>query len=615
MYIREKKTKNRKTGAVYVKHQLVESFRSPEGPRQRIIMELGFLSLSKANKQLLAAMLENRLIGQISLFEDKYPDLALIADEAMSHYTFVQSKSDDVHESKQDLVTIDLESAGTMQHRCLGPDLVGHVFWNKLGLDGILAECGFSNKEMALAQAVVVGRLVAPSSDLATWEWLKDRSALLELLPVDLGSVGKDAIYEIADRLIGCKDRIEDGLRMRENELFPNRSTLFLYDLTNTYFEGRCLGNEPACRGHSKDDRFDCPLVTLAVVVDVEGFAITSRIYAGNQAEPKTLEDILEKLYPTPQEPFLFDPGRPTIVMDKGIATKDNLALLKERGYPYLLIERRATEKDYIEEFEQAPVTFESIQDRPNAAPVFVKKIPIPQGVRVLCLSEGREAKEEAMDELKEKRFLEDLERLEKSVRKGTIKVKEKVYERAGRLKERYPRIAPHYDLSFELSEDQTKIVGMSHSKKVSREKKKTLSGCYVIETSHQDLEAEEIWRLYTSLTRVEDAFRALKSELGMRPVYHQNQKRTQGHLWISVLACHILNAIEKTLQQEGDHRSWSSIRQVLTTHQRSTIVFRDEHRQIHHMRVSGIPEKPHKDIYERLKVKDPLKRKHVELK
>jgi transposase len=599
-------------------------------------MELGSdFTLSKQDRKELAAILKERLSGQSSIFSEERPKLAYIADEAMRQYAFLQYQEEAASEV-HDYVSVDVQSLGFQQQRSLGPELVGSAIWDKLGFNEVLAGCRFSERETALAQAVVVGRLVAPASDLATMHWLKERSALVEFLQADLSSVGKDALYEIADKIWDNKERIEEALQAREELLFPGRSRLFLYDLTNTYFEGSCLANNLAKRGHSKEKRNDCPLVTLALVIDESGVPITSRIYGGNQSEPQTLEEILQHVYPETQQGELF---LPTIVMDRGIATKDNVALLKDKGYPFLLIERRNAEKDYIDEFECARATFEEIKDEEGTPKVYVKKLDSGEGARVLCLSDGREEKETAIDALKEKRYLEDLERLEKSVAKGNIKLKEKVFERIGRLQERYPRIAPHYDIFVDEEDnperadneqpvegeksDQDnqgtksrpkKVIGIRHEKKATRQKKQTLSGCYVIETSHKQLSPKEIWKLYMTLTKVEDSFRSLKTELGMRPIFHQNADRTKAHLFISVLAYHLLNIIEKTLQTKGDCRTWASIRDVLSTHQRGTIIFKDEQGRIHQTRLSGTPESPHKEIYDRLDIKDPLKRKYVVL-
>ena len=612
MYIRRTSTQSKKSNTIYVKHQLVESYRGDNGPRQRVIMELSTLTLPKTEWRRLAAILEARLAGQETLLADD-PALVEAADAAMKHYTFVQIKSLEKQQrfDQRDLVTVDMSTIATSEHRSLGPELVGHTFWDRLKMNQILHGCGFSVQEQALAQAVIVARLVAPSSDLATWHWLRQQTALLELLPADCSRTNKDAIYEIADRLLSCKSQIELALRNQEAALFPSQTTLFLYDLTNTYFEGQGKNNELAKRGKSKEKRSDCPLVTLALVVDQRGFPIISRIYSGNQSEPKTLPEILSHLYVT-DEPGLFAQQRPTIVMDRGIATKDNIALLKAEGYPYLVVERRAVEKDYIEEFEQAKETFEPIGTDITAKTVYVKKLPWAEGTRVLCLSTGREQKEQAMDHLKEERFLDDVGRLASSVTKGTIQLKEKVGERIGRLKERYPSVASHYEIALQLDEEQKKVSAVTLTKKESRAKRQTLTGCYVIETSRQDLEAAEIWQLYMTLTQVEEAFRSLKTDLGIRPVYHQQKSRTEGHLFISVLAYHLLICIEKTMDEQNDNRRWSTLRKTLSTHQRSTIILTDDKNQIHHTRVSSTPESFHQDIYQMLDIKDPLKRKHT---
>jgi len=321
------------------------------------------------------------------------------------------------------------------------------------------------------------------------------------LLPVDLSQIGKDPLYEIGDLLLLHKNALEKGLREQEAILFPQERALFLYDLTNTYFEGSAQKNELAHRGKSKEKRSDCPLVVLALVVDSQGLPIYSQIYKGNQSEPETLESILERLYCA--QDSLFKETLPTIVMDRGIATKDNIALLQAKEYPYVVIERRAVEKDYVHEFETAKETFEKISNA-SSGPVYVKKIESETGCRVLCLSEGRERKENAMDSLKEARFLQDLERLKVSIERKNILLVTKVSERMGRIKERYPSIASHYEIILELDEERKKVVKLYWTKKASRKRRSTLTGCYVIETSHRELEAKEIWELYTTLVNPE---------------------------------------------------------------------------------------------------------------
>jgi transposase len=293
--------------------------------------------------------------------------------------------------------------------------------------------------------------------------------------------------------------------------------------------------------------------------------------------------------------------------MDRGIATAKNIALMQTLGFPFIVVERAPKEQEFLSVFETEKDSFERLETSPQQA-IYLRKETSVIGSRVLVLSEGRKAKEDAMDALKEKRFLEDITKLASSVANKNITSIDKVHQRIGRLKQKYPSIAKHYDIDVETANDKASRV--IWSKKVSREQRTILTGCYVIETTHQEFSASEIWRLYTTLTRVEDAFRSLKTDLGVRPVYHQLGERTKGHLFISVLAYHLLICIEQKLLECGDHRSWSTIRKTLSTHARSTVVMTDVNGQIHHIRVSGIPETVHQELYHILDVKDPLKRK-----
>jgi len=384
-----------------------------------------------------------------------------------------------------------------MQSQSLGPELVANTTWDRLGFENILKLCRFSPRQIALAKAVIFGRLIEPSSDLATWRWIANRSVLTELEP-ELANVNKNDIYEIAELLLLHKEYLEKALFANEQVLFPAQKTLFLYDLTNTYFEGQCLQNELAARGRSKEKHSDCPLVTLALVVDYRGFPVLSKIYDGNQSEPGTLEEILTSL--KSDSVGLLGQILPTVVMDRGIATAKNIALLQSSGFPFVVVERAPKEQDYLPIFESEKASFERLETTPDQA-IYLRKEPSEIGSRVLVISEGRKAKEDAMDALKEQRFLEDLERLANSVDKKNLTVIRKVYERIGRIKERYPSIAKHYDIDLESSND--KAIRVFWSKKESRALREVLTGCYVIETIHQELSASEIWRLYTMLNRV----------------------------------------------------------------------------------------------------------------
>jgi len=607
MFIREIVTKNKTTNKKYVKHSLMESVRTPKGPRQRTVMPLGSLELPQSQWKALAACLERKLSGQETLLSED-PTIEAVALMAIDQYKVVEQKREEseVRQEQQQLMTVDVSTLATSHHRSLGPELLVHGAWEQLNMKQILSKCGFSPKEQALTEAVVAARLIDPGSDLGAWRWLTQRTSLTEMLSVNLEDIGKDAIYEIADRLLLSKLQIETALYQEERRQFTKgEPSVYLYDLTNTYFAGQCNNNDLAKRGKSKEKRSDCPLVALALMVDQQGFPVFSQIYKGNQSEPETLEPILQRL--EQDTPPLLAPVKPTLIMDRGIATKDNLALLKEKGYPYTVIERRQAERDFTKEFMSLD-SFSRIGT--EAEPIYVKKIVEEGLTKVLCLSYQRRGKETGIDRLKEGRFLDALQASARSVAKGSLKRKEKVWQRIGRIHEKYPSVAKYYAITTKEAGNDVLSLEWSLKEEV-RSTRETLTGCYVIESTHQELTASEIGQMYMTILQVGSAFRTLKSDLGRPPIHHQNEPRTEGHLFISVLAYHLLNFIELQLRKLGDTRRWSTIRAVLSTHQRSTVILTDSLGKIHHIRLSGTPESAHQDIYRKLDIKQ-LPRKQI---
>ncbi|MGA2081383.1 MAG: IS1634 family transposase [Holophaga sp.] len=488
-------------------------------------MHLGTLDLPRHRWRELASALEVGVTGQLVLFPPE-PDIEALAKSLLAEREIKPRRPPrpvaGAAKDDRKLVPVELASMNTSQSRSLGPELVGHAFYQRLGFPELLAECGLDPYQRDLAEAVIVGRLVAPDSDLGTWQWLRTRTSLPEILASKLESAGKDAVYEIADRLWSHRAPLEAGLRQREHALYPRGETIILYDLTNTHLEGRCLGNALAKRGHSKQKRSDCPLVTLALVVDAQGFPLFSQIYEGNQVEPMTLVDVLKRLQEDGQG--LFQGVKPTLVMDRGIAIKANLELMRQEGYPFLVIQRRDEAKTFEAQFRQAPEGFQESQGRQEGERVWLKKIaPEPEDgktpplARVLCFSQGRAEKERGIDRLKEQRLLEDLEKMRRAIAKGYLKDAPKANQRIGRLLQRYPSVAPRYQITLALGEDPNRVVGVTWERTRQVASRTALQGCYVITTTHLDLDAERIWNLYMGLVRVEAAFKALKSDLGLR--------------------------------------------------------------------------------------------------
>lgn len=262
MFIRESKTKNKKTGKTYIKHSLVESIRTERGPRQRVVMTLGQLSLDRSLWKSLAFALESYLNGEQEI---EHIDMFNLPSDFIEEITFqraainnkrkiladVNGESAENKKPLKMIQEIDVNSLSVVENRSLGSELVANSAWKVLGFETILRECGFNDKEIALAASVIWGRLINPGSDLATWRWLREKSSISDFFDADISRVHKDRIYEISDKLLKHKNTLESKLYQRQSNLFSKGDTVFLFDLTNFYFEGDSKVNESAHRGKS----------------------------------------------------------------------------------------------------------------------------------------------------------------------------------------------------------------------------------------------------------------------------------------------------------------------------------------------------------------------------
>jgi len=453
--------------------------------------------------------------------------------------------------------------------------------------------------------ALIFGRMISPGSERHTIEWFQKRSALQELPGMsDIRKISEDRFYEAADDLYAHKERIEDMLFRKEREYFPHtEATIYLYDLTNTYLEGHGMNNSLAARGHCKSKRYDCPLITLALVVGDDGLPICSQIYKGNQSEPETMELMMQRLYQRlhgSQMPMF----KPTVAMDRGSATKDNIAWLRENGYHYIVIRREDGNEEYRQQFESNRESFEIVSsgrsiygDESN---VYIRKDQTSKDMcRILCISEGKERKERAIYESKGNPYLEDIDSFCKSIKKGTIKNPEKIANKLQRIIGKHGKLSKGYESSLDMVDG--KIIGVTVVEKIA--KQEPLFGCYVIENSHVGMSAEDTWKLYMTLTRVEGAFRSMIESLGVRPDYHQIAERTAVHLFLVVLAYHLLSTIENIMSQQGDTRTWKTLCENMSTLMRGTVTMRDDKGTTYNIRLSGEPEEVHRDIMEKLGV------------
>jgi len=606
MYIKKVRKANKHSKKIYQYLHLVDNVRTEKGPRQRLILNLGTVDIVPEQYKELANCIEALLTGQKQLFSAD-PKIEKQARKAADKIRAKGAQDQPVESPAADYQRVDAASLQAGELRSLGPEHVCHATWQELQLDELLTAQGISARVLPLMKALVIGRLTSPGSERHTWDWVENRSALYELTGRPLRA-SLNSLYRAGDRLFKCKEALEDHLAGREADLFDLPETLCFFDLTNTYFEGQAAANPKARRGHSKEKRSDCKLLTLALVIDAQGFAKYSRLYPGNQVESRTLAQIIESLVRL--RPNLAK-GR-TVIIDAGIATQDNVAFLKEQRFHYIVVHRGRSD------FTPADVDQMQIIQQTERYTLEVKRRQKDNEAFLLCRSTTRQAKDRGIRTRQENLFLERLKHYHDGLgKKGRSQSYPKLIEMIGRLREKYPRASKCYDVEVVAADKPSKSVkakAVVWKKRSSYDCQDKFDGCYVLRTDRLDLSDDQIWKTYVMLTRVESAFRSMKSSLGLRPNFHQIEPRADTHLFISVLAYHILHVIEHKLGQAKDQRSWATIRDILSTHQRVTIEYnvKDQNRiKRHHLRVCSSAEPEHKRIYQSLGlVETPLPKK-----
>lgn len=609
MFIREK-SKTVK-GKKYIQHQLIESIRTPAGPRQQLVLNLGFLDLHPDKWKELANTIESEVHKQPRLFVTD-PQIEKLA----RHYAKVIVREKFNKESERaasdkaadrlgaDYQSVDVNSVSSSEARKIGAEHVILAQMREYKFDKMLKQLGFTDNQLNYAKILIAGRLVNPSSERETARWANEDSAILELLQAKI-NVYDTALHRTAVLLWEHHDKIEQRLSQAAREIFGLKETIILYDLTNTYFEGSKKGSKIANHAKSKDKRDDRPLITLALTLDAQGFPKQSKIYEGNISEPGTLEKMLDELSNVVDG---FNCQK-TIVIDAGIATEDNLEIIKGKQFKYLAVSRK---KSYGDDFWQGSQE-QQIKLSDEKTRLRVKLVTTKKELYLLCHSEAKEAKEKAILERRLKKFEEGLNGINKGLKKKrTHKKYDKIIERIGRLKEKYG-VGSLYDIEVKQQKGvATKIIFTKNPNGKAKEKR---VGEYVIRTNRLDLIEEEISKIHRTLTTVEDSFRSMKSELGLRPNYHKRDDTSTAHIFITVIAYHIIAGILKKLRTNGINYSWRTIRNILSTQVRVTTSFNTQDKATIHIRTTTAPTLKQSEIYSKLGlVEKPLKQVKIKL-
>ena len=510
----------KKDGKRHAYWSLVESYRTAQGPRQRVVAYLGDLD-------------ERGRLG--------VRDAATGASAGRQGDLFKTGPEPrwvevDVHGMR-------VERVGDFGGPWLGLELV-----KRLGLIGFLRRHMPGGREQVpwplMALVLVLGRLCDPSSELRIAEHLYRHSALSDLLGVAADRVNDDRLYRALDQLLPHKAALEAHLKQRLGDLFDLDYDLFLYDVTSTYFEGEAEGNPQARRGYSRDHRPDCKQVCIALVVSRCGMPVGYEVFAGNRHDSTTVHEIVRTMESR------YGRADRIWVMDRGMVSQDNLAFLREGERRYIVGTPRSDLKRYEQALLHGP--WQSVRED-----LEVQFVQGPRGDEtfILCRSAARRRKEQAMHDRFERRIEEGLTKLAARLEAARkVPDRSQVERQIGRLLGRNSRAAGLFDIQVQdVEREGRKGLKVTWRRRSAWRQWASLSeGCYLLRSNVNDWSAADLWRAYIQLTEAESAFRIYKSDLGIRPIWHQKEHRVQAHILVCFLAYVLWKTLAGMCQRAG---------------------------------------------------------------
>jgi transposase len=534
-----------KDGKLHRYWSLVETVRTPDGPRQRTLCYLGELNDSA----------QARWLKTIEVFNEQGESrqLRLFPSE-------VEPPANDPDVAQVVLSKVRLERA-----RQLGPCYLGWELWRRLKLDDFFAGAidtdGADVPWSRVAAILAINRLCAPGSELAVEQRWYPATALGDVLHIEEGRINDTRLYRCLDRILPQKTRLEQHLKQRYGELFAAEFEVMLYDLTSTYVEGAAANNPMMKRGYSRDHRPDCLQLVLALIVNPEGFPCSYEVFNGNRADVTTMEVILRTVERK------YGKARRVWVMDRGIVSEANLAAIRKRDGQYLV----GTPRSQLKEFERhltEKADWEQVREQ-----VQVKLIPAADGQEtfILCQTEGRQQKERAIRNRFATRMEKALDSLKKQVNAGRLKNRDKIHVRIGRILASHPQVADLYEVAVKEASGQLQLVWSA--KEGQQQWRQTREGAYLLRTNLTAATASELWEKYIQLTEVEATFRALKSELSIRPLFHQLETRVKAHVMVAFLGYALWVTLKHLLQRNKSGYSPARALATLMTLQSADIV------------------------------------------
>lgn len=562
MYFKASGRHNPSTGKHDWYYRLVESYRNSDSRVcHRTLLNIGFLDDSQSTPEQLnavARLLTDRYQQKATLFAHENLFAVQWAEELWQRMVKLKRIDPALYDASSRKIDTD-----TMQHsnvRETGAEWMCYNTWQDLKIDDVLRSNGFNEDAIKLAQTQVISRAVYPASELATTRWIQENSAICELTGFSIEKINKDRLYKSALQLFDIKDILEQHLSVRTNELFDIQDKVIIYDLTNTYFEGEKRNSSLARFGRSKEKRSDARLVVLAMVVNVYGFVKYSAIHEGNFADSAGIDDVLNNL-----EQCGGSGEHPrVVVIDAGIATKENLLAIRVKGYHYLCVSRKQL-KDYVYDNDSTVIK----QTRGDKA-ITLRKIQTGShsDYYLEVHSPDKALKESSMKNQFEVRFEDELQKIKLSLhKKGGVKKLGKVHQRLGRLLQKYPSVHRSYDIAVIPDAAKITATDIHWSKNADKEAERLQSlGKYFLCTSLDIASEELLWDTYNTIREVESTFRTLKTDLDLRPIYHKKDRSTMAHLHLGILAYWLVNTIRCKLKRHKINHSWPEIVRIGNT-------------------------------------------------
>jgi len=550
----------RKDGKEHRYFSLVESIRTSRGPQHRTLAYLGELNSTTEAvwRRSIEVLNKDGSTRQLELFASEAPDPV---------------------PSGENVVQVVLDRVRWERPRDFGEIWLARHLWRLLGLDALLESAmpqGYEEiRWHEIAFILAAARMVEPSSELALERDFYPRTALDDVVGIPSEKINKDRLYRGLDVLLPHKEACEEHLKKRMGQLFNEPFDLLLYDLTSTYFEGLAERNPAAVHGYSRDHRPDCVQLVIGLIVTKSGLPIGYEVFSGNRADASTLEEMVAKLDPNGSASGIW-------VFDRGIASEDNLDGLRAFGARYLV----GTPRTMLRKLETELLEENWKQVREG---IEVKKVAAPDGSEdtfLLCRSADRRLKEDAMHRRFEKRMEEGLQAIQASIAARRLKSRDLLHERLGRLKKECSRVARAYQIEV-IGEDKTLELRWSKDAAKSAYLKHS-EGAYLLRTNLQGESEQELWKMYMQLNDAEAAFRSLKQELSIRPVFHQIEERANAHILVCFLAYAMYRTLDRLAKDKGLEMSGRQVLKRLATIKSGDVVLPlVDGRELHLRRVS----------------------------